>query len=51
MGGGGGTCSGKNHARVSLEEGAVQAGGEEDSQSGKPTERVCVEGTRRVWAQ
>ena len=46
---GGRTRSGKNHDRGSLEEGAVQAGGEEDSWRGKPTERVCVEGARKVW--
>ena len=45
----GGTHSGKNHDRCSLEEGAVQAGGEEDSRKGKTTERVRVEGARRVW--
>ena len=44
-----GTHSGKNHDRGSLEEGAVQAGGEEDSQKGKPTERVRVKGACRVW--
>ena len=45
----GGTVGGKNHNKGLLEEGAVRAGGKDDSRKGKPTERVRVEGARRVW--